>query len=117
MDRGVKVAIFVASIASLGLGLIWDQVLTEAREAVKTETADVMGPEIKKGEIGSPDLKRKDIIKEGSKQMPLVVVVDDTAEKPAEPVKPKVKEWMEYTVQNNDSWGKIAHSHFKGRGL
>jgi hypothetical protein len=26
MDRGVKIAIFVASIVSLALGLIWDQV-------------------------------------------------------------------------------------------
>ncbi len=117
MDRGVKVAIFVASIASLGLGLIWDQVLSGAREAVKTETADVMGPEIKKGEIGPPDLKRNDIITEDSKKRPLVVVVDNPAKPLAEPVKPKDQEWMEYTVQNNDSWWKIAHSHFKGRGL
>ena len=42
MDRGVKIAIFVASIGSLALGLIWDQVLSSAREAVKTEVADDM---------------------------------------------------------------------------
>ena len=117
MDRGVKIAIFVASIASLGLGLIWDQVLSNAREAVKTEVTDEMGPEIKEGKIGSPDLEKMEVVNNDSPEMPRVVVVDNQPVKPIEPVEPKIEEWLDYTVQKNDSWWRIANRRFKGRGL
>ncbi|MDC1142067.1 LysM domain-containing protein [Planctomycetota bacterium] len=116
MDRGVKIAIFVASIGSLALGLIWDQVLTDAREAVKTEVADEMGPEVKEGKIGPPNLPRLDIVIDDNSDAPPVVIAPVESDTPKETA-PKEADWMEYTVQDNDSWWKIANRHFKGRGL
>lgn len=115
MDRGVKIAIFIASVASLGLGLIWDQVLSNARNAVQVEDSGDMGPEIKEGRIGSLDLKRLDVDSDDGNKITKIIIEDA----PSEPVaaKPEAEEWTDYTVQNNDSWWKIANRHFKGRGL
>lgn len=119
MDRGVKVAIFVASIVSLGLGLIWDQVLSHARVVVEQEVADELGPELIDARMGSPDIPRLDVPEEIESGM------QPRANEPAESDEPGDEKtqpaeevsWTSYEVQNGDSWWKIAHVHFKERGL
>ncbi|MHC4840133.1 MAG: hypothetical protein ACYTDT_04115, partial [Planctomycetota bacterium] len=100
MDRGVKIAIFVASIGSLALGLIWDQVLTNAREAVKVDVADEMGPEVQEGRIGSPDLDRVNIINNTDTDTPVDITPVAPAVGPATEPVPQEDKWIEYTVQN-----------------
>jgi hypothetical protein len=118
MDRGVKIAIFVASIVSLGLGLIWDQVLNHAREVVAEDKGDGFHNEKLKARIGPKDLLRKEI--------PADLLPDNSA--PAAPeVKPEKKPDVQpventfesevYVVQSGDSWWKIAHTRLKGRNL
>ena len=120
MDRGVKIAIFVASIISLGLGLIWDQVLNHAREVVAEDKGDGFHSEKLKARIGPKDLQRHEI--------PAELAPDNAAkpetkpesapkpenEPPRESTSPDVDE---YTVQAGDSWWKIAYTRLKGRGL
>jgi len=119
MDRGVKIAIFVASIVSLGLGLIWDQVLNHAREVVAEDRGDGFTSEKLKARIGPRELQRQEIPAELApdnaakpKQEP------ETAAKP-EAAQPEEKpnETDEYIVQSGDSWWKIAYTRLKGRGL
>jgi hypothetical protein len=121
MDRGVKVAIFVASVVSLGLGLIWDQVLNQARTAVaQTASADELGPEVIRGEMGAPEIKRLEIPKEfeGIEASPEAPPGDVPATQPDPKKDPKpAGEWTEYVIQPGDSWWRIAHRNFSGRGL
>ena len=120
MDRGVKIAIFVASIVSLGLGLIWDQVLNHAREVVAEDRGDGFTSEKLKARIGPKELQRQEI--------PAELAPDNTAKpepkpetgaKPEnlQPEKPVETETDEYIVQSGDSWWKIAYTRLKGRGL
>ena len=115
MDRGVKVAIFVASIASLGLGLIWDQVLSHARVMVESTPSDVLGPEIIDARVGSPDIARLDVPAELDPQFP-IADVEDLPPAETEPVVDDAP-WTDYVVQNGDSYWKLAHVIFKDRDL
>ncbi|CAG0982195.1 hypothetical protein PLCT2_01975 [Planctomycetaceae bacterium] len=121
MDRGVKIAIFVASIVSLGLGLIWDQVLNHAREVVAEDKGDGFHSEKLKARIGPKDLQRQEI--------PADLAPDNVAPKPdvkaetepkpdaGKPTETPTSDVDEYTVQAGDSWWKIAYTRLKGRGL
>lgn len=115
MDRGVKIAIFVASIASLGLGLIWDQVLSHARVMVEDDAKDVLAPEEIQARVGSPDIARLDVPDELDPQFDIKDVED------LPPVEPEpateAAPWTEYVVQDGDSWWKLAHVTFKDRDL
>lgn len=115
MDRGVKIAIFVASIASLGLGLIWDQVLSHARVMVEDSPQDVLAPELIDARVGSPDIARLDPPEGLDPQFP----VADVTELPPADEAPVVvaAPWTDYVVQDGDSWWKLAHVTFKDRGL
>ena len=115
MDRGVKVAIFVASIASLGLGLIWDQVLSHARVMVEAAPSDVLGPEIIDARVGSPDIARLEVPEELDPQFPIA----DVSDLPPAEADPIVEDapWTDYVVQNGDSYWKLAHVIFKDRDL
>jgi nucleoid-associated protein YgaU len=119
MDRGVKIAIFVASLASLALGLIWDQVLSQARVLVEQHVADEMGPERVEAEIGPPHIPRREPPREIFQPTPpespsdLASVIDlnRPADTPAIPAGP-----MEYVVQARDSWWSLARRKFVDRG-
>lgn len=115
MDRGVKIAIFVASIASLGLGLIWDQVLSHARVMVEDTPGDVLGPEVIDARVGSPDIARLDVPPDLDPQFPINNIEDlpPAADEPTE----TAAAWTDYVVQEGDSWWKLAHVTFKDRGL
>ena len=115
MDRGVKIAIFVASIASLGLGLIWDQVLSHARVMVEDAPEDVLGPELVDARVGSPDIARLDVPEDMDPQF----TINDIGEQPTTEPEPEVETapWTDYVVQDGDSWWKLAHVTFKDRGL
>ncbi|MBZ0135029.1 MAG: LysM peptidoglycan-binding domain-containing protein [Planctomycetes bacterium] len=115
MDRGVKIAIFVASIASLGLGLIWDQVLSHARVLVEDNPADVLAPEVIDARVGSPDIARLNVPDELDPQFP-IPNLDTLPPAEAEPVQVDAP-WTDYVVQNGDSWWKLAHVTFKNREL
>jgi len=124
MDRGVKVAIFVASIVSLGLGLVWDQVLNQARTAVaQTASNDELGPEVMQGAIGSPDIRRLEVPEEFEVNDIPPVTPSAQAQPQEAGTSPQPEpaaaagEWIEYTVQNGDSWWRIAHVHFRDRDL
>ncbi len=121
MDRGVKIAIFVASIVSLGLGLIWDQVLNHAREVVAEDRGDGFTSEKLKARIGPKELQRQEI--------PAEIAPSNAAPKPEEkPANEKpatenpaketpASDLDEYVVQAGDSWWKICYTRLKGRGL
>lgn len=118
MDRGVKIAIFAASIISLGFGLIWDQVLSHARVALEPESADTLAGETMEARMGSRDIARMEVAPDLAPQFQ-AAVPDATEVEPApgnnEP--PPATGWTEYTVKNGDSWWRIAHVEFKDRGL
>lgn len=118
MDRGVKIAIFAASIISLGFGLIWDQVLSHARVALEPESADTLAGETMEARMGSRDIARMEVAPELDPQFPVVApeaVQTEPAAGTNEP--PAATGWTEYTVKNGDSWWRIAHVEFKDRGL
>ena len=121
MDRGVKIAIFVASIVSLGLGLIWDQVLNHAREVVAEDKGDGFHSEKLKARIGPKDLQRQEIPAELAPDnvAPKTDINPEPEKKPVggQPVETPSTEVEEYTVQSGDSWWKIAYTRLKGRGL
>ena len=119
MDRGVQIAIFVASIASLGLGLIWDQVLSHARVMVEESAQDELGPEVIGASMGSPDLERMLPPDELSPSFEVKPVEDQQGEATPDPTEEpsSAASWTEYTVQGGDSWWKLAHVTFKDRGL
>lgn len=114
MDRGVKIAIFVASIVSLGLGLVWDQVLSQARDAVDSEVAGEMEPERIEAVVGPPHVKRAPPTEE---ILPIVAPEPETEPEPEAPQPQPKGDWSDYVVKHGDSWWKIAHVHFKLRGL
>jgi len=118
MDRGVKIAIFVASIISLGLGLIWDQVLSHARVMVEQPADDALAAETMDARMGSPDIDRLVVPEELDAQFQTRPVDEPAAESPTPEAAPPVEqEWTEYTVQAGDSWWKLAYVRFKERGL
>lgn len=118
MDRGVKIAIFVASIISLGLGLIWDQVLSHARVMVEQPADDTLAAETMDARMGSPDIDRLVVPDELDPQFQVKSVETPTAETPEPEAAPPVeREWTEYTVQAGDSWWKLAYVTFKSRSL
>lgn len=120
MDRGVKVAIFVASVVSLGLGLIWDQVLSQARVAVENTSPDEFAAEIIDGRIGSPDIPRLDAQEEGPPGVTTAQVSNDR-QADVQEVEPTARDtgngYTEYTVRPNDSFWVIVHKRFPDRGL
>lgn len=119
MDRGVKIAIFVASIVSLGLGLIWDQVLNHAREVVAEDKGDGFHSEKLKARVGPKELQRQEIPAEiaPDNAAPKPEPKPEVAKKEAEPQPKPAAGDEEYVVQSGDSWWKIAYTRLKGRGL
>lgn len=119
MDRGVKIAIFVASIVSLSLGLIWDQVLSQARNAVQREAVDELGPEIMQANVGPPEVARLQPPVGFETQPP--ANLPDPQQPAVDPVPqatpPAWQSWTEYEVVSGDSWWKLSHVTFKERGL
>ncbi len=120
MDRGVKIAIFVASIVSLALGLIWDQVLNQARTVAQQHTVDEFGPDLISAIVGPPEVPRLQP-PEGFDVQPVPVedapaTEHDNTSNPA-PESPEPGGWTEYTVAHGDSWWRIANTVFKDRGL
>lgn len=113
MDRGVKIAIFVASIISLALGLIWDQVLNSARVAVQQESEDELGPETMQARMGSPEIPRATLPAEFEARP--AEAPPEAAPTPA-PSAP-LAGWTDYTIVSGDSWWRLAHKTFKDRGL
>ncbi|GIK54138.1 MAG: hypothetical protein BroJett014_31110 [Planctomycetota bacterium] len=120
MDRGIKIAIFVASVISLGLGLIWDQVLSRARDVVADERPDVMGPERIEARVGPKDLQRQELPGDMAEVNTAPAAHKEEATTPQAPVpqpKPAAGGVEEYVVQKGDSWWSIAHTRFKGKGV
>lgn len=119
MDRGIKIAIFVASVISLGLGLIWDQVLSRARDVVADERPDVMGPERIEARVGPKDLQRQELPGEMAEVNTAPAAhKEEASPREAPPPEPKAAGGIEeYVVQKGDSWWSIAHTRFKGRGV
>ena len=115
MDRGVKIAIFVASVVSLGLGLVWDQVLSHARSVVETELAGEMDPERIEAIVGPPHIQRAPPTEE-FEPIPAPAAADPQPTKPTPEPNPE-SGWTEYVVQPNDGWWLIANRRFKSRGL
>lgn len=114
MDRGVKIAIFVASIVSLGLGLVWDQVLSNARNVISDERPDVLGPERVEARIGAPGTPRA--------QPPAPAAeapkTPSAEEKPAPAVEVKAPALdTTYVLVAGDNPWKLAHQRFKDRKL
>jgi hypothetical protein len=125
MDRGVKIAIFVASIVSLALGLIWDQVLNQARNVAQGSTinADELGSDLISAVVGPPEVPRLQP-PEGFEVRPPAQDSshgDGQANPPADaentPPAPVHSGWEEYVLQKNDSAWALAHEKFRDRGL
>ncbi|MCC7508805.1 MAG: LysM peptidoglycan-binding domain-containing protein [Planctomycetes bacterium] len=116
MDRGVKIAIFIASIVSLSLGLIWDQVLSNARVAVQSEEVDELGPETMQALVGPPEVLRAETPKEFEAVKPQEAAAETSATSQSAPAA-TAPQWTEYVVLSGDSWWKLAHNKFKDRGL
>ncbi len=127
MDRGVKIAIFVASVVSLGLGLIWDHVLSRARDVIAEERSDSMGPERIKARVGPKDLPRQELPPELADANAVVVPPSklDAGRNQASEPKPGTGtpaasnslDLIEYEVKSGDSPSRICHTHFKDRGI
>lgn len=125
MDRGVKIAIFVASVISLSLGLIWDQVLSQARVMVEQPAKDPMGPETMHASVGSPDIERMELVKavEAGAQAAQTAQAPapGPSEKPKNAQDPVVADdarlpEVEYEVVAGDNWWTIANRKFQERG-
>ncbi|MCC6573049.1 MAG: LysM peptidoglycan-binding domain-containing protein [Planctomycetes bacterium] len=114
----MKIAIFVASVLSLGLGLVWDQVLSSARNAIAEERPDVLGPERVEARVGAPDIPRA-LPKSAQPQAQPQPVKAPTPEvkTPAVEVKPAAGNDTEYTLVSGDNPWKLAHERFKDRKL
>lgn len=119
MDRGVKIALFVASLVSLALGLVWDQVLSQARVAVQKPAAGDMAPEELAARVGSPDIPRLELEQaiEEQKAAPQVAEPAPGPQQPAAKPAGQPAAETEYEVQAGDSWWSIANRKFKDRGL
>lgn len=121
MDRGVKIAIFVASIVSLALGLVWDQVLSQARVMVERPAENPMGPEVINANVGAPGIERMELVQKVEAAAVATppelgggVIAPQVGPSPVPAAELGV---IEYEIQPGDSWWKIAHSRFKDRGL
>lgn len=121
MDRGVKIAIFVASIVSLVLGLVWDQVLSQARVMVERPAENPMGPEVINANVGAPNLPRMELLEKVEAAAAVTppeleggVIAPQVGPSAAPAADTGV---TEYEIQPGDSWWKIAHTRFKDRGL
>jgi Tfp pilus assembly protein FimV len=125
MDRGVKIAIFVASIVSLALGLIWDQVLNQARTVAQDRTINVdeLGPDLISAVVGPPEVPRLKPPEGFEVRQPAEYAADGshqpaTSTDPANQTPaPANNGWEEYTLQKNDSAWALAHDTFRDRGL
>jgi hypothetical protein len=124
MDRGVKIAIFVASIVSLALGLIWDQVLNQARTVAQDRTINVdeLGPDLISAVVGPPEVPRLQPPEgfEVRPPEPGVTPSDPESEGDAQPVDNQPSSasgWLSYVLKPNDSAAKLAHKLFPERGL
>jgi hypothetical protein len=119
MDRGVKIAIFVASIVSLGLGLIWDQVLNHAREVVAEDKGDGFHSEKLKARIGPKDLQRQEIPAELAPDnvAPVSPKAPESTTTPGAAVPTVSEEFTEYVVREGDIASNICHRMFKDRNL
>lgn len=113
MDRGVKIAIFVASILSLALGLIWDQVLSHARTHVEQTQPDAMGPQRMSASIGSPDIPRMQPTESITPAEPDPTSLPEpaAAEAAAAPTQ------STHIVKSGDSWWKLAFTTYQDRGI
>lgn len=109
MDRGVKIAIFVACIAALSLGLIWDQVLSSTRNVIVKDkpATDLLGPEIIPGLVGPQNVGRAEIT-QPPRETPDVAPTPTPREDTPPPQPPAETRQSEYVVVENDSWWKIA---------
>lgn len=118
MDRGVKIAIFVASIAALCLGLIWDQVLSHARVMVEEQSEDVLSAEVMDASIGSPDIERahppEDLAPWEQPQQASEVEILETEVEAAPATN---SNWLEYELKSGDSPHRLAYKVFPERGL
>lgn len=120
MDRGVKIAIFVASIAALSLGLVWDRVLSGARVIVeKAPSPDPFAPEEMRAVVRAAS-PRVDFPAKPEEQTAPPAETSPAVQTPVQdqPVGPQPDEgWTDYRAKRGDGWWTIAHSVFKGRGL
>jgi hypothetical protein len=117
MDRGVKIAIFVASIAALCLGLIWDQVLSHARVVVEETADDPLAAEAMEATIGPPGIGRLNPPEDLAPWERPQVDPEPAMEQPAQPAVPVVNDWLDYVLKAGDSPSKLAHRVFPERGL
>ncbi|MBE7492058.1 MAG: LysM peptidoglycan-binding domain-containing protein [Planctomycetes bacterium] len=118
MDRGVKIAIFAASIISLALGLVWDRVLSQARVMVEKPVEDPMGPERMNASVGAPNLPRLELVQKvdaAVEAAPPELTGPAPAVTPAPVPQPDAAE-LEYEIQQGDSWWSLANRRFKDRG-
>jgi hypothetical protein len=117
MDRGVKIAIFVASIAALCLGLIWDQVLSHARVVVEETADDPLAAEVMDANIGSPEIGRLNPPEDLAPWERPQVDPGPATEQPTQPALPVATDWLDYVLKSGDSPSKLAHKIFRERGL
>lgn len=80
MDRGIKIAILVACVLSLGLGLIWDRVIDTARTAaLPAREKSALGPDPAAMTVGDMRLPRAEAaVRDGAN-----TTVEAAAETPA----------------------------------
>jgi nucleoid-associated protein YgaU len=117
MDRGVKIAIFVASIAALCLGLIWDQVLSHARVMVEAQSDDVLAAERMDANIGSPDIERAEPPAEETAPWDRTPPAETTVVAPVETSASRPQEWLEHELKSGESANRLAYRVYRDRGL
>jgi len=108
MDRGIKIAVFVASIVALSLGLIWDQVLKGARVMIEKTPENPLGPERMEASVGLPGTPRFEFPSPAHNPAPPAAA--RPAESPTQPpsANPADSVFTEYLVVEDDSWWRIA---------